>query len=262
MGVDFARFSYRIALACLLLSACGEPEEAREQTFDRTYSVEPTTSIRVVNGDGSIRIYGAAATTLRVQALERAYAQERLDKIDIKVSIQPGHVSITTDFPPKPKWGLGDRSGTVDYSIVVPQTATLDQVELSTGEILIEEMRSKRAQTHLATGRVFLHNCFGNVHATIDNGPLALIYDWWERIPFSVEAKSVNGGAWAAIPGNAAFHLLSQTRTGKIVSDFAVPGQRNNEPIRKIDNSIGGNPTARLSIDVEDGNIRIFKAYR
>jgi hypothetical protein len=182
VGVDFARFLYHVALACLLLSACGEPEDIPEQTFNRTYSVEPNTRIRIVNGDGSIRVYGAAATELRVQALKRAYTLERLDKINIRVSIQPGQVSITTDFPPKPKWGLSDRSGTVDYSVVVPQTARLEQVELSTGEILIEEMRSERAETHLRTGRLFLHNCFGNVRATIDTGPLALIYDWWEPV--------------------------------------------------------------------------------
>jgi hypothetical protein len=261
VGVDFVRFVCRVTLACFLLTACGEPEDVPEQTFDRTYSVEPTTSIRILNGDGSIRVYGAAATDLRVQALKRAYAPERLDKIDIRVSIQPGQVSITTDFPPKTKWGLSDRSGTVDYSIVVPQTAKLDQVELSTGEILIEGMRSERAQTHLATGRLFLHNCFGNVRATVDTGPLGVIYDWWEPVRFSLEAKSVSGGAWAAIPGNAAFHLLAQTRTGKIVSDFAMPEQRTNGPVRKIDNSIGVNPTARFAIDVGDGNIRIFKAY-
>ena len=214
-----------------------------------------------MNGDGAIRVYGAAATELRVQALKRAYTPERLDKINIRVSIQPGQVSITTDFPPKPKWGLGDRSGTVDLSIVVPQAAKLDQVELSTGEILIEEMRSERAQCYLATGRLFLHNCFGNVRATVDTGPLAVIYEWWEPVRFSVEARSVNGGAWAAIPGNAAFYLLAQTRTGKIVSDFATPEQRGKAPIRQINSPIGLNPTARFTIDVGDGNIRIFKSY-
>ena len=233
-----------------------------EQTFDRTYSVEPTASIRIVNGDGSIRVYGAAATELRVQAIKRAYSQERLDKIDIKVSIQPGHVSITTDFPPKPKWALGDRSGAVDYVIVVPQTAKLEQVDLETGEILIEEMRSERAEIHLGTGRLFIHNGFANMRATVGTGPLALIYDWWEPVRFSVEAQSMSGGAWASIPGNAAFHLLAQTRTGKIVSDFAAPEQRSSEPIRKIDNVIGPNPTASFAIDVGDGNIRIFKAYQ
>jgi hypothetical protein len=232
-----------------------------EQTFDRTYSVEPTARVRIVNGDGSIRVYGAAATELRVQAIKRAYIQERLDKIDIKVSVHPGTVSITTDFPPKPKWGLGDRSGTVDYAIVVPQTAKLEQVELSTGEILIEEIRSEQAQIHLGTGRMFLHNCFGNVHAKIDTGPLALIYDWWEEVRFSVEAQSVSGGAWAAIPGDAEFHLVAHTRTGKIVSDFATPEQRSNGPVGKINELIGPTPAASFAIDVGDGNIRIFKAY-
>ena len=71
----------------------------------------------------------------------------------------------------------------------------------------------------------------------------------------------MNGGAWAAIPGNAAFHLLAQTHTGKIVSDFAVPEQRRNEPISRIDDPIGANPTVRFAIDVGDGNIRIFKSY-
>jgi hypothetical protein len=233
-----------------------------EQTFDRTYSVEPTASIRIVNGDGSIRVYGAAATELRVQAIKRAYSQERLDKIDIKVSIQPGHVSITTDFPPKPKWALGDRSGLVDYVIVVPQMAKLEQVELKTGEILIEEMRSERAEIHLSTGRLFIHNGFANMRATVGTGPLALIYDWWEPVRFSIEAQSMSGGASASIPGNTAFHLLAQTRTGKIVSDFATPQRRSSEPVRKIDNVIGPNPTASFAIDVGDGNIRIFKAYQ
>jgi len=248
-------------LAGLFISGCGSPKRALEQTFDRTYSVEPTTGIRIVNGDGSIRLYGAAATDLRVQAIKRAYVQERLDQIDVKVSVQPGLVLITTDFPPKPKWALGDRSGTVDYVIVVPQTAELEQVKLATGEMLIEGMRSEHAQIHLGTGRMFLHNCFGNVRAKIDTGPLALIYDWWEPVRFSVEAQSVSGGAWAAIPGDAEFHLVAHTRTGKIVSDFATPEQRSDQDARRVDHVIGSNPAASFAIDVGDGNIRIFKAY-
>ena len=245
----------------LLLAGCGAPKRVLEQTFDRTYSVEPTVRIRIVNGDGSIRVYGAAATELRVQAIKRAYVQDRLDKIDIKVSVQPGIVFITTDFPPTPKWALSDRSGTVDYVIVVPQTANLEQVELATGEVLIEGMRSERAAAHLGTGRIFLHNCFCNVRATVDTGPLALIYDWWEPVRFSAEAKSVSGGAWAAIPGNASFHLIAETRTGKIVSDFATPEQQSTGAIRKIAYPVGTNPLASFAIDVGDGNIRIFRAY-
>jgi hypothetical protein len=248
-------------LAGLFISGCGLPQRVLEQTFDRTYSVEPTTRVRIVNGDGSIRLYGAASTKLRVQAIKRAYVQERLDQIDIKVSVQPGAVLITTDFPPKPKWALSDRSGTVDYVIVVPHTAKLERVELATGEMLIEGMRSEQAQINLGTGRMFLHNCFGNVRARIQTGPLALIYDWWEPAKFSVEATVVSGGAWAAIPGDASFRLTARTHTGKIVNDFATPEERNGQDTRTIDRMIGPNPAATFAIDVGDGNIRIFKAY-
>jgi hypothetical protein len=248
-------------LAGLFISGCGPAKPALEQTFERTYSVEPTTSVRIVNGDGSIRLYGAVATELRVEAIKRAYVQERLDKIDIKVSVQPGVVLITTEFPPKPKWGLSDRSGTVDYVIVVPQTAKLEQVELATGEMLIEGMRGEQAQIRLGTGRMFLHNCFGNVHADIQTGPLALIYDWWEPEKFSVQANIVSGGAWAAIPGDASFRLRGRTQTGKIGSDFTTPEQRSGQDVRRIDQVIGPEPAATFAIDVADGNIRIFKAY-
>jgi len=248
-------------LTGLFISGCDLPKRVLEQTFDRTYSVEPTTRVHIVNGDGSIRLYGAAATELRVEAIKRAYGQERLDKIDIKVSVQPGVVLITTDFPPKPKWALSDRSGTVDYVIVVPETAKLEQVELATGEMLIEGMRSEQAQIRLGTGRMFLHNCFGNVHADIQTGPLALIYEWWEPATFSVQASVVSGGVWAAIPGDASFRLTGRTPTGKIVSDFATPEQRSGHDVRRIDHVIGSNPAATFAIDVGDGNIRIFKAY-
>lgn len=248
-------------LAGLFISGCGLPKRVLEQTFDHTYSVEPTTRVRVVNGDGSIRLYGAAATELRVEAIKRAYVQKRLDQIDVKVSVQSGVVVITTEFPPKPKWALSDRSGTVDYAIVVPETAKLEQIELETGEILIEGMRSEQAKIHLGTGRMFLHNCFGNVHAFVQTGPLALIYDWWESVKFSVQADIVSGGAWAAIPGDASFRLTCRTNTGKIVSAFATPEQRSDQDVRRIDHVIGSDPAASFAMDVGDGNIRIFKAY-
>ena len=72
------------ALTLLVTSVIDFTQRVLEQTFDRTYSVEPTTRVHIVNGDGSIRLYGAATTELRVEAIKRAYGQERLDKIHAK----------------------------------------------------------------------------------------------------------------------------------------------------------------------------------
>src|SRR2546423_12890739 len=104
----------------------------------------------------------------------------RLKEIRIDVSVQSATVSINTKFPPKPKWALFDRSGTVDYTIVIPATADLVRLELGAGEVVVDGMRSQRMHARLGSGRMFAHNCFGKVALTLDRGTLTLAYDWWE----------------------------------------------------------------------------------
>src|SRR5205814_6536024 len=112
-------------------------------------------------------VYGSNTNEMRVQAVKRAYTRERLKQIAVVVSVHPGSVSINTKFPPKPKWALSDRSGTVDYTIVIPATANLARLELEDGEVLVDGMRSRRMRARLRSGRMLAHNCFGNVALTL-----------------------------------------------------------------------------------------------
>jgi hypothetical protein len=113
------------------LTGCGSgAHRLLEETFEQTYRIEPTANITLTNGDGAVFVYGSNASEMRVQAIKRAYTRERLKQIAVNVSIQPGSVSINTKFPPKPKWALFDRSGTVDYTVVVPATVSLARLEL------------------------------------------------------------------------------------------------------------------------------------
>src|SRR5437762_10180740 len=115
---------------------------------------------------------------MQVHAVKKAYSHARLTQIAIDVSITPGSVSITTQFPPKPKWGLFDRSGTVDYTIVVPATANLSKLTLDAGEILLDGVNGETIQAQLTDGRMFVRNCFGNFNVQIQRGTLAISYDW------------------------------------------------------------------------------------
>ncbi len=240
----------------LLLAGCGASRGVLEQTIEETLQIYPTASVTIDNGDGSIRIYGAPASEMRVKAIKRAYTADRLKKIDVKISAQLNSVSIQTSFPPKPKWGITDRSGTVDYVIVVPDTVSLARVKLDTGEILLKEMRGQETHAQLGTGRLFVHDCFSNLHLGVNTGPLNLIYDWWEPQKFSVQANVNNGSAVAWVPGQASFHLAAKAPV--IWNDFSPQRKVDSG---KIDSFIGPNPTASFTIDVEDGSIRIFKAF-
>src|SRR3954451_22823694 len=108
------------------------------EKFEQTYPLPVDAEITVRNTDGTIYIYASEENELKIVARKKAYSRERLDAISVQVSIEGSKATIDTKFPPRPEGlGLGDRSGTVDYVIVVPQRCTLSRVELATGEILI-----------------------------------------------------------------------------------------------------------------------------
>ncbi len=209
--------------------------------------------------DGSIRVYAAGSETrsVRVEAIKKAYSPERLKAISVRVSAQPNSISIETIYPPDSGARFSDRSGTVDYVIVVPETIRISKLELTTGEVQLDEMRSDEARAQLGNGRLFAHNCFGNLDLDVKTGNLAIVYEWWEDIEFSIHATIQNGNASAYIPTEAAFHLIAHTATGKIANDFAEKEQRRTEPINKIDMLVGGGGKTTFQFETQDGNVKI-----
>jgi hypothetical protein len=199
---------------------------------------------------------------MRLAVIKRAYTRERLKQIVVNFSIRPGDVSIRTTFPPRKAWGLFDRSGTVDYTLVVPQTAKISQLDLGNGEVLMDGMHGRTARTRLGSGRMFAHNCFSNVELTTSRGTLTLAYDWWEPGKFLIQATIARGNAWAFLPSDAALHLIAQTGNGKIASDFGDSGERTSDNMTKIDTSIHAGGEATLKIHAGQATLKSWKQIR
>jgi hypothetical protein len=255
----------RLLLAALssALAGCGSAtERILEERFEQIYTIEPTANVTVTNGDGAVFVYGSNTNDMRVEAIKRAYTRERLKQIAVDVLIQAGSVSINTKFPPQPKWALSDRSGTVDYTIVVPATATISALDLHAGEVLLDGMRGRIVRVRLGDGRIFARNCFTNVDLTMNRGTLTLSYDWWEEEKFSADVKVAQGNAWVSLPTDAAFHLFAAAAHGKIANDFSNLPISANASARsmKIDEIIKGGGSPTIQIRVEKGNIKIAEA--
>ena len=259
VGVNMSRSLQLVPLLCALLSGCGESiEQPLEQTTEKIYAVDPSVNFSIRNRDGSIRIYGWGEPEIKVQAIKKAYSTDRLNKIAVDISVQPDSVSIETNFPPMPRWGLFDRSATVDYTIIVPETSKITRVELINGEVSIDGIRGGSVDASLTTGRLYAHNCFGNLRLTVNNGGLDLGYDWWEQRSFSIDAQIARGSVRAFIPGDASFHLLAESLTGKVASDFTDQKQRNGQ-VPKIDTRIGANLGPDIKIRATQGNVKIVE---
>jgi Putative adhesin len=260
-------FSYRLGIRLILavllpaLTGCGSAtERTLEEVFEQVYAIGPTANVTVTDDDGAVFVYGSNINEMRVEAIKKAYTRERLKQIAVNVSVQEGSVSVETSIPKKQKWGFSDRSGTVDYTIILPATANLSRLQLGDGEVVVDGMRGEAVRARLRNGRVFAHNCFSNVEFTLDRGTLTLAYEWWETRKFSIQANITRGNAWALLPSDAAFHLIAETGDGKIENDFEKSAERGTEEITKTDTSIHGGGQAALRIHATEGNIKIVEA--
>jgi len=173
----------------MLLTGCSADNRVLEEVVEKVHTIEPNANVSIQNRDGAILIYGSDDTEMQVRCIKRAYSHERLNQIAINISTKPGAASIVTEFPPQPEWAFSDRSGTVDYTVVVPTTATISALDLNVGEVLLESMRGPEVRARLGDGRIFVRNCFTNLDLTMKRGTLNLGYDWWEQGKFSAHVN-------------------------------------------------------------------------
>jgi hypothetical protein len=247
----------------LSLAGCGsEGDRVLEETFERLYTIPPTSDVSVQNRDGAVLVYGTNTNEMRVQATKKAYSRTRLKEITIDVSVQPTSVSINIKLPPKPQWALFDRSGTVDCTIVVPATANISLLRLDTGEVFVDGMRGRSVHARLGDGRMFAHNCFTDTNLALQRGNLTISYDWWEHQKFSVQANIVRGNTWAFLPSDAAFHLVAETGYGKIGNDFDNPvvARPTSAEATKIDMLANGGGKAAITMRTAAGDIKVMEA--
>ena len=178
-------------------------------------------------------------------------------KVDVKSS-RDG-VAIDTIFPPRKNW-WSDRSGTVDYTVIVPQTIRIAKLDLVNGEVLIEGLNGGSATAHLINGGLSGHNCFGDLDLSIVNGRLDVVYDWWEEGTFSAKASSGRGHLTAILPDDASIKISARTETGQIANDFETNEDSEDEVTRVVDTSIGTEAPASLTLRATSGDIRIEKS--
>jgi DUF4097 and DUF4098 domain-containing protein YvlB len=246
----------------VLFAGCGfgGGDRTLEEIVEQTYKIDATATLSLSNADGSIRIYGTDTTEIKLQAVKKTYSAERLSKISVNVSAQPSSVSIRTNYPSKKNWALGDRSGTVDYTLVVPRTCKISRLDLVNGEVLIDGMRGETVHAKLVNGRLYAHNCFSDVHLSVITGGLDVSYNLWEQQKFSIDAQIVNGHTHVFIPGDASFRVFAETEDGQIDNAFAEQAQRNGEDVSKIDVVVGRTPQAEFRLRAKNGNIEIGEA--
>jgi hypothetical protein len=251
------RIGWLIALVALLVGPRLFAVELLEEIVEQKYDVDPNATLSVQNIDGSIRVYAAEEPVIRIQAIKKAYKLERLQGIVVDVKANRGSVAITTSIPPRSN-ALSDRSGTVDYIIVVPQTTKVTQLELVNGEVFVEGLRNGgSAKAHLVNGWLAGHNCFGDLDLSVESGRLDVAYDWWENHEFAIKAFNTRGNIRAAFPSDASINLSATATEGRIANGFNSKKMSSGDVVHSLAEVIGPEAEVVVSLEARRGNIQI-----
>jgi hypothetical protein len=231
--------------------------EVLEDVVEKRFPLAPsgTFSLRAI--DGTVEIFGTDSQEVKIVAVKKAFSPERLNAIAIRFDARQDVVNIETTPPPAPRHHFSDRSGTVEYTINIPQTAQIARVDLPTGELVIDGMRGTSIAANLGSGQLVTHNCFCDQTIHVNQGGLNVFFDWMEERPISIEAKIEDGNLSACLPTDAAFHMHAVAKDGHVSSDFSPMGTRQGVDDSEINEVIGDSPAFKLTFRAGEGNIHI-----
>lgn len=248
----------QVASILLALVTSSRPSPGAESISDRReqfFDLPLTGAINVENIDGTIDVVGWYKPRVRLVFVRRAYTAERLEQIRVETVSLPDSLSIRTVTPPV-KGLFADRSGTVGYTITVPEPSRLT-LKLANGEVSLQGLRGARARVELTNGRMTAINCFAEIEARTTNGLMEIFFDWWENLPASFNYVLGQGRMTAQLPATARFQIAARTNEGRIRNFFGLPAPSDQNRGQTLTAGNGSNPIVSLGMNADHGNISI-----
>jgi hypothetical protein len=241
-----------LAVSCPTARADDDPLQGTTEEF---FSLVRAGAVILENTDGSIHVYGWNEPRVRLVALRKAYTESRLHEIRVEANAQPASLTVRTNIPAES--GLfADRSGTVDYTVTVPETAQL-KLKLVNGDVTLQGLRGGSAHIELINGRITALNCFARVQARAVNGVLEVFYEWWENLPAAFDYALQHGKIAARLPGNARFAVDAATANGWIHEGFKFHLPTNVGPGQSLKAATAPGGVVSLGLRTGRGNINL-----
>ncbi len=248
-------FTALLFCAALLTPSPGRAENPLQEETEQFFPLPLDGAITLEHTDGAIRIFGWYEPRVRLVAQRKAYTAERLRQIRVATEAQPSALVVRTVIPAATGF-LADRSGTIDYTLIVPEKARL-KMKLINGEISLQGLRGATAEIELTNGRITARNCFAQIRARSAHGVMEVFYDWWENLPAAFEFVLQQGRMVARLPAAARFQVEARTSSGRIHDGFRLGTVADNGSGQTLSGASAPQPTLSLDLRTGGGNISL-----
>src|SRR5688572_10647301 len=218
------------------------------EEFHQTYPLSPNGRVRISNINGDVHINVWDQNSVKVDAVKRAYTQQRLSEVTIEVANTENSVQIKTTYPRNQDFdgNREDSAASVEYMLTVPRGAHLQGAELVNGSLDLEGLQGD-VNASLVNGAVKASRLGGEVKLSTVNGRIAVNAAGLENAK-GVSLNSVNGAIELVVPSGAGADVQASTIHGPITNDFGLIEEKGQYVGRNLRGQIGsGGPSVRLN---------------
>lgn len=220
--------------------------------FRASYALAANGRVAIHNLYGDVQITAWDRDEVLVEATKRSTGAGRLDDAQIVVDTSSGMVSIRTQY----SGGDAEHPASVEYHIMVPRGANLENVKLVNGGLSLSGMTGP-VKASSVNGSIKAERMGGQVELSTVNG---FLHAGFQRIrkcnPISL--SSVNGPIKISLPSGAGANVSAHNLSGGIDADFGrawrAPGGH------RLEASVNGGGT-QIRVHNVNGGISIHSNW-
>ncbi len=248
--------------ALLFAAAQGHASDRGRYTeeFHQTYPLAAGGRVELDNVNGAVHITGWDQNEVKVDAVKSAGTKERLDDAQIVVEAGSGYIAIRTKYRDHASsWNHGgwDNPACVEYTLMVPRTAQLDEIKLVNGALDIHGIAGE-VRASSVNGRTTAEGLQGRVKLSTVNGRMEVQIDRLADSP--IELSSVNGSIELTLPSDAKAELEASTVSGGIDDDLGLHVRHHRYVGHDLRGELGGGGGTRIRLSNVNGHIEIRHA--
>jgi len=248
--IKFATVS--ITILGLISSAYASIVDEVERSFD----VDSTASLRLENVNGSVNISAWDKDVIKVLAIVKTDDQEGRDRISVEMTQSSRGISVETHYK-KSSWGNNNNSGSVNYTIMVPEHAELSSIDLVNGALKVEGVKGE-IRADLVNGSIKAFGLESDSEFNSVNGSIKVTYQKIGENLNRIELDTVNGSIKLTLPEKVSASLDVETMHGSIKNDFGLKANKSMFSGRSLKGDIGGGDI-RITLESVNGSVKILK---
>ena len=182
-----------LMLMSSLVAAAGD---RFEQKLERVENLTSDGKVMINNISGDIKIFVWKEGKVKIEAVKRAEAKDEaqakkaMEAVEIQIKAEPGLLVVKTQYPENKGFFGKDSSVSVDYTLWIPDRASVEAKSIS-GDILIREAGGQ-VIANTVSGDVEISGGKKSVEAKAVSGDIRV-----EKIEDDAQLSSVSGDIYA-----------------------------------------------------------------